>query len=131
MGGATSTLGFFELKTNKDRASSAKGNEDSRLFLAVDSRTIFFFPWYKLGLNVGHKTNPYYDKYDNLSNQKTRTYHWRVGTERTAGRREGVGQDWAPTEQFAQETSVPRTVQGIVKVLRESLSRSTNKRNLI
>ena len=62
---------------------------------------------------------------------KTRTYHGRVGTERMAGRRDGVGQDWAPAEQFDQETSVPPTVQGIEKILRERLPRGTNKRNPI
>ena len=59
---------------------------------------------------------------------KTRTYHGRVGTERTAGRG-GVGQDWTPTEQFAQGTSLPRTLQSIENILPERLSRSTNKRN--
>ena len=43
-----------------------------------------------------------------LSGSKTRTYDWRVGTERTAGWRGGVRQDWMPTEMFAQETSLSR-----------------------
>ena len=60
---------------------------------------------------------------------KTRTYHGRVGTERTARRRDGVGQNWTPTEQFAQETRIPRTLEGIEKILHELFSRSTNKRN--
>ena len=59
---------------------------------------------------------------------KNRTYHWCVGMERTGGWPGGVGQDWMPTELFAQETSLPRTLQSI-----EDTSpcppRSTNKRN--
>ena len=39
---------------------------------------------------------------------KTRTYHGRVGTERTAGRRGGVGQDWTPSEQSTQDLSIPK-----------------------
>ena len=42
---------------------------------------------------------------------KSRTYHGQVGSGPTAGRRGRVGQDWTPTKQFAQETSVPRTLQ--------------------
>ena len=60
---------------------------------------------------------------------KTRTYHGRVGSGRPAGRPGGVGQDWVPTELFAQETKVPCTPQGIEKTLLERLSRSTSKRN--
>ena len=60
---------------------------------------------------------------------KTRTYHGRVGSGRTAGWRGGVGQDWVPTEMFAQETSLPRTLQSIEETSLERLSRSTNKRN--
>ena len=60
---------------------------------------------------------------------KTRTYLGRVGSGRTAEQRGGVGQDWMPTELFAQETSVPRTLQGIEDTSPERLSRSTNKRN--
>ena len=48
---------------------------------------------------------------------------------RTAGRRGGVGQDGTPTEQFAQETSIPRTLEGIEDKSPERFSRSTNKRN--
>ena len=33
---------------------------------------------------------------------KTRTYHGRVGWERAAGRRGGVGKDWTPTEQSSR-----------------------------
>ena len=58
---------------------------------------------------------------------KTRTYHERVGSGRTAGRRGGARQDETPTEQFAQETSVPRTPQGNEDTSPERLSRSTNK----
>ena len=60
---------------------------------------------------------------------KTRTYHGRVGSRRTAGRRGSAGQDGMPTEQFAQETSVPRTPQSIENTSPERLPRSTNKRN--
>ena len=44
---------------------------------------------------------------------QTRTYHERIGSGRTAGRRGEAGQDGTPTEQFALETTVPRTSQGI------------------
>ena len=44
---------------------------------------------------------------------KTQTYHGQVGSGRTAGRWGRVGQDWTPTEQFAQETNVPHFPQGI------------------
>ena len=46
-----------------------------------------------------------------------------------AGRRGGAGQDGTPTEQFAHETSAPRTLQGIEDTSLERFSRSTNKRN--
>ena len=36
---------------------------------------------------------------------------------------------WIPTELFAQETSLPRTLQSIEETSPERLSRSTNKRN--
>ena len=52
-----------------------------------------------------------------------------VGSRRKAWPRGGVGQDWTPTEQFAHETSVPRTFQGIEETSPERLSRSTNKQN--
>ena len=42
----------------------------------------------------------YYDYWLNVES-KTRTYHGRVGSGRTAGWRGGVGQDWLPTELFA------------------------------
>ena len=60
---------------------------------------------------------------------KTRTYHGRVGSGRTAGRRGGARQDGTPTEQFAQETSVPRTPQGVEDTSPERPPRSTNKQN--
>ena len=50
-----------------------------------------------------------------LVESKTRTYHGLVGTGRTARRWDGVGQDWTPTEQFAQETSDPRTFKASSK----------------
>ena len=53
---------------------------------------------------------------------KTRKHHGRVGSGRTAGRRGGAGQDGTPTEQFAQETSVPRTPHGIEDTSFERLS---------
>ena len=62
---------------------------------------------------------------------KTRTCNGRVGSGRTVGRRGGVRQDWTPTEHFAQETNVPRTLQGIEDTSPERLSRSTNKGNSI
>ena len=37
----------------------------------------------------------------------------RVGSGRPAGRPGGVGQDWVPTELFAQETQDPCTLQGV------------------
>ena len=43
----------------------------------------------------------------------TRTYHERVGSERPAERPGEVGQDWVPTELFAQKTKVYRSLQGI------------------
>ena len=66
---------------------------------------------------------------NNLSNPKTRTYHGLVGSGRTAGWRGGVGQDWVPTEQFAQETSVLHT-PSIEETTPERISRGTNKRSL-
>ena len=60
---------------------------------------------------------------------KTRTYHGRVESGRTAGRRGGAGQDGTPTKRFAQETSVPRTLRGIENTSPERLSRRTNKGN--
>ena len=61
---------------------------------------------------------------------KTRTYHGRVGAHGgAAGRRGGAGQDRMPTEQYAQETSVPRTPQGIEDTSLERLLRSTNNQN--
>ena len=56
---------------------------------------------------------------------KTRTYHGQVETECTVGRRGGVGQNWTPTEQAAQETGVARTLQGIEGTSPERLPRST------
>ena len=60
---------------------------------------------------------------------KTRTYHRRVGSGRLAVRPGWVGQDWVPTELFAQDTRVPRTLQGIEETSAEHLPRSTNNRN--
>ena len=45
------------------------------------------------------------------------------------GARRGGGQDWMPTELFAQGTSLPRTPQSIGDTSPERLPRSTNKRN--
>ena len=58
---------------------------------------------------------------------KTRTYQGQVGSERTVGRRGGVGQDWVPTELFAQETSVLGTLNGIEEKSPEQLLGSSNK----
>ena len=60
---------------------------------------------------------------------KTRTYLGRVGSGRTAGWRGGVGQDWVPTELFAQETSLPRTFQSIANTSSECLFRCGNPSN--
>ena len=60
---------------------------------------------------------------------KTRTYNGKVGLGCTARQQDGVGQDRTPTEQFAQDTCVPRTIQGIEDSSPQRLSRSTNKRN--
>ena len=60
---------------------------------------------------------------------RTRTYHGRVGSGRTAGRRGGARQEGTPTEQYAQETSAPGTHQGIEETSPQRLSRSTNKHN--
>ena len=60
---------------------------------------------------------------------KTRTYHGRVGSGRPAERPSGVGQDWVPTQLFAQETNVYHILQGIEETSLQRLSRSTNKRN--
>ena len=46
---------------------------------------------------------------------QNRTYHGQVESGRTAGRPGGVGPHWVAAELFAQETSVPRTLQGIVE----------------
>ena len=46
---------------------------------------------------------------------KTRTYHGRVGSERTAGWRGGVEQDQMPSELFAWEKSVPRNLRSIAE----------------
>ena len=62
-------------------------------------------------------------------NSKTQTYHGRVGSGRTARWRGGIGQDWLPTELFAQETSLPRTLHSIEDTSPENLPRRTNKRN--
>ena len=48
-----------------------------------------------------------------------------------AAGRGGSGQDGTPTDRFAQETTVPRTLQGIEQTCPERLFRSTNKRNPI
>ena len=45
--------------------------------------------------------------------------------------RSGTGQDGTPTDRLAQETTVPRTFQGIVHTCPEHFVRSTNKRNPI
>ena len=66
-----------------------------------------------------------------LAEPKTRTYHSWIGSGRSAGRRGRAGQDGTPTEQFAQDASVPRTPQGIEDTSPERHPRSTNKRNLI
>ena len=70
-----------------------------------------------------------YVKIYKIVQSKTRTYYERVGSGRTAGRRGGAGQNGTPTEQFAQKTSVARTLQGIEYTSSERFSRSTNKRN--
>ena len=67
--------------------------------------------------------------YSGFVESKTRTYHGRVGSGRTAGWQGGVGQDWMPTERFAYETGFPRTLQSIEDTSPERPSRSTNKRN--
>ena len=61
---------------------------------------------------------------------KTRAYHEWVGSGRTAGWRCGVGQDWVPTELFAQATSLPRSLQRMEDMSLENLSRGTNERSL-
>ena len=58
---------------------------------------------------------------------KTRTYHGRVASERPAERPGGVGQDWVPTESFAQETKVHRSLQGT----EEAKSYENRRRNKI
>ena len=50
---------------------------------------------------------------------KIRTYQGRPGSGRTAERRGGGGQDWVLTEQVAEKTNAPRTLQGIEKQARE------------
>lgn len=50
---------------------------------------------------------------------KIRTYQGRPGSERTAERRGGVGQERVLTEQVAEKTNVPRTLQGFEKQARE------------
>ena len=76
--------------------------------------------------------NPFHARHvRELVESKTQTYHGRVASGRTAGRRSGTAQDGTPTERFAQETSVPRTPQGIEDTSPERPPRSTNKRNPI
>ena len=58
---------------------------------------------------------------------KTRTYHGRVGSERPAERPVGVGQDWVPTEIFAQETSPPFPPRHLRNVALTSLHLSSPK----
>ena len=76
--------------------------------------------------DVRHKANRF--SYFTLVESKTRTYHGRVGSRRTAAWRGEVGQNWTPTEQSAQETSLPRTLQSIEETS-SRLPRSTNKQN--
>ena len=61
---------------------------------------------------------------------KTRTYHGWVGSGRPAERPGGVGQDWVPTELFAQETKVPCTLQGSQK-RRSSVSLEKRKSEIL
>ena len=60
---------------------------------------------------------------------KTRTYHRRARSGRTAGWQGGVKQDWMPTELFAKQTSFPRTFQTIENTSLECFPRNTNKQN--
>ena len=86
--------------------------------------------WTYIKSNVNHI--PGHALHENVHRpfeSKTRTYHGRVRSGRPAGRPGGVGQDWVPTEVFAQETQVPCTPQGVAETSLERLSRSTNKRN--
>ena len=55
---------------------------------------------------------------------KIRKHHRRVVSGRTLGRRGGAEQDGPPIEQFPEETSVPRTPQGIEDTSPERLSRN-------
>ena len=82
-----------------------------------------------LGSAKDHKTTLVDTQTNAPVDSKTRTYHGRVGSERTAGRPGGVGQNRTPTQYSAQETSAPRTLQGFANKSLERLSRSTNKRN--
>ena len=53
----------------------------------------------------------------------------RAGRVGAHGGAAGQSEDWKLTEQFNQETSVPRTPQSIEYKSPEHLSRRTNKRN--
>ena len=58
---------------------------------------------------------------------KTRTYHGRGGLERPAGQPEEVGQDWLPTELFAQEKTVHRSLQGFEETCKDSQEARTSE----
>ena len=60
---------------------------------------------------------------------KTRAYHGRDGSKRTAERRGRAGQDGAPTAQVAHTTRVPLSPQGIEDTSPERRPRSKIKQN--
>ena len=66
-----------------------------------------------------------------LSNPKPGSDHGRTGSGRPAERPGAVGQDWVPTELFAQKNKVSLNLQGIDSSSLQRRSRSTNKRNPI
>ena len=53
---------------------------------------------------------------------ETRTYHGQVGSRRTAGQQSEVDQNRTSREQFAEETTVPRTPKNIKKIRVQNVS---------
>ena len=82
-------------------------------FLAADQRTDTFFCFFK---PFSCKACP------GTIESKTRPYHGQVESGRTAGRRGRVGQDWKPTELWAQEKSVFLYFQSIGNMTLERFS---------
>ena len=113
-------------RLTRDLCALYQRDRERSSFLAADQWTDDF-----LSLNLFHARHVWeigVRRRYKFVESKTRTYHKRVGSGRTAGWPGGVGQDWVPTELLAQETSFPCTFPSIANTSPERLSRSTNKR---